>query len=86
MKRAGRDIVATGPSRLPGATARYDSLRIGEGTLRALLVEYKLDERLWAKIWISEGGELLQVETSLGIKMLDNQLVAAATTGAMPAP
>lgn len=72
------------PARRVVPVAHYDMLHVGEGVLRTYLVEYKLDEQLWGRIWVSEDGALLQIETSFGLRMLDNQLTVASDAGVKP--
>ena len=38
------------------------------------LVESKLDKNMWAKMWVSQRGEVLKVETSFGLTMLADVL------------
>jgi hypothetical protein len=47
----------------------YGHLPIGELTQRAYLIESKLNEGMWARIWIDESGQVLLVETSMGLTM-----------------
>lgn len=49
-------------------------LRVGDVTLRAYLVESKLDQNMWARMWVSERGEVLKVNTSFGLTMLADVL------------
>lgn len=58
---------------------RVDMFPIGGGTLRTYLVDYRIDDRMWAKIWVSPAGEVLQVDTSFGLKMVDQKLAANTT-------
>jgi hypothetical protein len=50
-------------------TVYYGYLPIGELAQRAYLIESKLNEGMWAKIWIDESGQVLLVETSMGLTM-----------------
>jgi hypothetical protein len=50
-------------------TAYHGHLPIGELTQRAYLIESKLNEGMWARIWIDESGQVLLVETSIGLTM-----------------
>lgn len=49
-------------------------LRVGTIVLRTYLVESKFDQNMWARMWISERGEVLKVETSVGLTMLADVL------------
>ena len=70
----------TGLLALPGGTeARREvkgtthvylgQLPDGELNQRAYLVDTKLDETMWARLWIDERGQVLLVETSAGLSM-----------------
>lgn len=65
--------IPTGFGRTSGtrATTRtyVDQLSIGDGTLPAYLVELKLDDAMWAKMWVDDSGAILLVQTSLGLTM-----------------
>jgi hypothetical protein len=47
----------------------HDLLPIGDIRLPTYLIDSRLDENLWAKLWISEVGEVMKVETSMGLTM-----------------
>ena len=49
-------------------------LRVGDLTLRTYQVESRMDQNMWARLWVSERGEVLKVETSFGLTMLADVL------------
>jgi hypothetical protein len=46
-----------------------DSMSVGGLTQPAFLIESKINEGIWGKIWVDESGEILLVETSMGLTM-----------------
>ena len=54
-------------------------LRIGEIPQRAYLVESRLGEGMWAKMWVDMSGAILRVDTSLGLMMVNNQIAVPQT-------
>ncbi|MCS7047732.1 MAG: hypothetical protein NZ483_00370 [Verrucomicrobiae bacterium] len=50
-------------------------LPVGDTRLKTYLVDYRIDDSLWAKMWVSLRGELLKVETSLGLTMQQEPLL-----------
>ena len=58
------------PSQSQLKTAAYDThLQVGDLIQKAYLIESRLDNGIWARSWIEESGEVLLVETSLGLTM-----------------
>ncbi len=47
----------------------YGRLPIGELNQKTYIVESKLNDGMWAKIWVDEQGEILLVDTSIGLSM-----------------
>ena len=75
----GSALQATAPSspagveqNLPHLTTKtyFDQLDIAGGKIRAYLIESKLNDALWAKIWVDESGQILKVVTPVGFTML----------------
>ncbi len=62
-----------GPESLVTRT-QLDQLQVGESKLRTYRVETRLNENLWAKMWVSQLGEVLRVDTSVGLTMLADSL------------
>ena len=62
-------------------TTVLGSLKIGNASVRTYVVESKVNDNLWAKIWISERGEVLQVSTSMGLTMLAADLWPGESAG-----
>jgi hypothetical protein len=54
-----------------GQTAKtyLSRLKIGEDTQQVYVIESRFAETMWAKIWVNLSGQVLLVETSLGITM-----------------
>ena len=46
-----------------------DRFVFGEVTQRAHLVDLRSGDSMWAKIWVSDSGEVLLVDTSMGVTM-----------------
>jgi hypothetical protein len=66
---------SSGNSRgLPFTTTSFDRLTIGSGTVPAYLIESRLDGGMWAKMWVDEAGDILLVDTSIGLRMEDYHL------------
>lgn len=61
------------------ATTRcyLSDMPVGDARLKAYLIDYRVDESLWAKLWVSLRGELVRVETSLGLTMQQEAMVAS---------
>jgi len=55
-------------------------LREGDLKLRSYLIDSRLDEAVWAKLWVSERGEILKVETSVGVMLLSDVLSQSSAT------
>lgn len=49
--------------------AYYGRFNIGAALQRAYLIETRLGDALWAKVWVDEAGQVAQVDTSAGITM-----------------
>jgi hypothetical protein len=47
----------------------YGRLPIGDLNQKTYIVESKLNDAMWAKIWVDEQGEVLLVDTSIGLSM-----------------
>ena len=64
-----------GPAGPPSTLIYLADLPVGDAILRKnYLVESKLDKNMWAKMWVSQRGEVLKVETSFGLTMLADVL------------
>jgi hypothetical protein len=60
-------------NRGPVTTVQEKSLMLGHGREQALMVYTKYDESLWTKMYVNRLGEVLKVETSFGVTMLNSQ-------------
>jgi hypothetical protein len=47
--------------------AYFGRLNLGGRLQRVYLIETRINDALWAKLWIDEGGQLLQAQSSAGI-------------------
>ncbi len=56
----------------PATRIYLTDLHIGEAVMRTYLVESRLDDTLWSKMWVSQRGEILKIETSVGVTMIQN--------------
>jgi hypothetical protein len=65
---ASRGVDVTDRSLLT-TTAYYGHVPIGEPTQQGYVIESKLNEGMWVKIWVDESGQVLLVETSMGLSM-----------------
>jgi hypothetical protein len=54
----------------PSTTTQLATLDVRGNALQVYLIESKFDQTMWAKIWVTELGEVLKVETSFGLTML----------------
>jgi hypothetical protein len=57
---------ATGPV----TTTRFDRLEIAGDLQRVYLIDSKIDDQMWTKMWVDDSGQVLKVTTSLGLEML----------------
>jgi hypothetical protein len=53
----------------PVTTAYLDRIEIAGDSHRVFLIDSKIDDQLWIKIWVDDSGEVLKVVTSLGLEM-----------------
>jgi len=65
---SGSDLAARTLSQ-PTTEVYYGRVPIGDLPQVAYLIESKLNEAIWAKVWVDESGEVLLVETSMGFTM-----------------
>jgi hypothetical protein len=70
----GAPVGPGAPGTTPTTRIYLADLRVGEAPLRSYLVESRFDETLWSKMWVSQRGEILKIETSVGVTMLQNSL------------
>lgn len=65
---------------LPVTTTSRTHLTIGDGTVTAYRIESKLSDMVWGRVWVDEAGDILLVETSVGLRMEDFYLEKASGT------
>ncbi len=77
----GTGMEALPPSVTSGAASgkkitsvRTSRLRIAGEAEETYLIETRLDESMWARIWISKQGEVLKVDTSMRVTLLADTL------------
>ena len=64
-----------GPAATRPATITYfDRLEIAGDSQRVYLIDTKLDDQMWTKMWVDDSGQVLKVTTSLGLEMLSDGL------------
>jgi hypothetical protein len=51
-----------------------DRLEIAGDSQRVYLIDTKVDDQMWMKMWIDDSGQVLKVTTSLGLEMLSDGL------------
>jgi hypothetical protein len=60
-----------GPAATRPVTITYlDRLEIGGDSQRVYLIDSKIDDQMWTKMWVDDSGQVLKVTTSLGLEML----------------
>lgn len=64
----------------PSTVVYRDYLRISGTKIRSYLIESKYGDAMWVKMWVDEQGAVLKVDTSIGLRMLDDGLSAGAMT------
>jgi hypothetical protein len=78
-------LVPTGPG-ASHTKAYFGRLNIGPHQQRAYVIETRLNEALWAKLWVDEGGQIIQAETSAGISARSDLLEAVPSATKRPQP
>ncbi len=53
----------------PVVTACVDSIEVAGSAQRVFLIDSKIDDHLWIKIWVDDSGEVVRAITSLGLEM-----------------
>ncbi len=54
----------------PVTITYLDRLEIAGDSQRVYLIDSKVDDQMWTKIWVDDSGQVLKVTTSLGLEML----------------
>jgi hypothetical protein len=62
----------------PTTTVQEIPLQAGRQKIHSLMVYTRYDESLWSKVYVSPVGEVLKVETSFGVSMLNAQFAGDA--------
>jgi hypothetical protein len=59
----------------PSTVTYFDRLEVAGSALRVFLIDSKINDQVWTRIWVSEtDGEVLRVSTSLGLEMFSDVL------------
>jgi hypothetical protein len=58
----------------PVTITYLDRLEIAGDSQRVYLIDTKVDDQMWMKMWIDDSGQVLKVTTSLGLEMLSDGL------------
>ena len=54
----------------PVITTYYDRFEIAGDSQRVYLIDTKVDDQMWTKMWVDDSGQVLKVTTSLGLEMV----------------
>jgi hypothetical protein len=54
----------------PVTITYFDYLEIAGDSQRVYLIDSKIDDQMWTKMWVDDSGQVLKVTTSLGLEML----------------
>lgn len=54
----------------PVTITYFDRLEIAGDSQRVYLIDSKIDDQMWTKMWVDDSGQVLKVTTSLGLEML----------------
>jgi len=69
-----------GTSAPPAIHVAEDRFAYGDITQRAYLVDLRSADSMWAKIWIADSGEILYVDTSMGVTMISDLIDSTENT------
>jgi hypothetical protein len=58
----------------PVTITSFDRLEIAGDSQRVYLIDTKIDDQMWMKMWVDDSGQVLKVTTSLGLEMLSDGL------------
>jgi hypothetical protein len=62
----------------PVTITYFDRFEIAGDSQRVYLIDTKIDDQMWTKMWVDDSGQVLQVTTSLGLEMLSAGLADGA--------
>ncbi len=62
------------PATRPVTITYFDRLEIAGDSQRVYLIDSKIDDQMWTKMWVDDSGQVLKVTTSLGLEMLSSGL------------
>lgn len=58
----------------PVTITYFDTLQIAGDSERVYLIDSKVDDQMWTKMWVDDSGQVLKVTTSFGLEMLSDGL------------
>jgi hypothetical protein len=58
----------------PVTITSFDRLEIAGDSQRVYLIDTKVDDQMWMKMWVDDSGQVLKVTTSLGLEMVSDGL------------
>ena len=64
------------PQTRPVTITYFDKLEIAGDSQRVYLIDSKIDDQMWTKMWVDDSGQVLKVTTSLGLEMISDGLTA----------
>ena len=62
----------------PATITYFDHLEIAGDSQRVYLIDTKVDDQMWTKMWVDDSGQVLKVTTSIGLEMLSDGLTDGA--------
>jgi len=62
----------------PVSITYFDRLEIAGDSQRVYLIDTKVDDQMWTKMWVDDSGQVLKVTTSLGLEMFSDGLTDGA--------
>ena len=57
----------------PVTVTYFDKLEIAGDSQRVYLIDSKIDDQMWTKMWVDDSGQVLKVTTSLGLGRTDQR-------------
>jgi hypothetical protein len=70
-----------GAHSLPTTTTYRDRLEVAGNQQRVYLVDSKINDETWTKLWVDDAGQVLKVTTSLGLEMRSDMALGTVGTG-----
>jgi hypothetical protein len=67
--------LAAEPRSRPVTTTHFDRLEIAGNSLTVYVMDSRIDDQTWTRMWVDESGQVLKVVTSLGLEMRSDLLL-----------